>query len=387
MKTDAAKTDQTELEDRLPCDGSFAHDGVLAQTLELVPELVLILDQHREVVLANRAAREALDCRQPELLGKAPGDLFRCERAQTAPCGCGTTEECRSCGAFQAILQAQQGQRAWRECRLSRQSAAGFEALDLRITCQPVTWHGEPHTVFLATDISAEKRKDVLERIFFHDILNLAGVVQGFVSLLADNLLTVDEIRQDLSLSAADLVCEIHSQQALLAAEKGSLELDLCRLNSRELLGEVRQAYARHPAANHRQLIVSPQAENFLVLTDRSILNRVMGNLVKNALEASSTGATITLGCRKATPGGVFSCHNPTCMPAPVRAQVFQRSFSTKGRGRGIGTYSVKLLTEKYLQGRVAFTSTPEAGTTFEVKLPDYPRFTPTEPNAAQASN
>ena len=62
---------------------------------------------------------------------------------------------------------------------------------------------------------------------------------------------------------------------------------------------------------------------------------------------------------------------SPGCMPANVQLQMFQRSFSTKGRGRGLGTYSVKLLTEKYLQGRIAFTSTSEAGTTFAVTHSD----------------
>jgi sensor histidine kinase regulating citrate/malate metabolism len=50
--------------------------------------------------------------------------------------------------------------------------------------------------------------------------------------------------------------------------------------------------------------------------------------------------------------------------------QIFQRSFSTKGTGRGIGTYSVKLLTEKYLQGEVSFISTKEFGTTFYITIP-----------------
>jgi CheY-like chemotaxis protein len=60
-------------------------------------------------------------------------------------------------------------------------------------------------------------------------------------------------------------------------------------------------------------------------------------------------------------------------MAPHVQLQMFQRSFSTKGRGRGIGTYSVKLLTEKYLKGRVAFTSDPLTGTTFSVMVPLLP--------------
>lgn len=58
-------------------------------------------------------------------------------------------------------------------------------------------------------------------------------------------------------------------------------------------------------------------------------------------------------------------------MPDEVKLQIFQRSFSTKGRGRGIGTYSIKLFTEKYLEGKVSFTSKEGEGTVFTVELPD----------------
>jgi signal transduction histidine kinase len=59
-------------------------------------------------------------------------------------------------------------------------------------------------------------------------------------------------------------------------------------------------------------------------------------------------------------------------MPKEVRLQVFQRSFSTKGADRGLGTYSVKLLTEKYLKGKVSFSSQQGEGTTFFVLLPEF---------------
>jgi hypothetical protein len=58
-------------------------------------------------------------------------------------------------------------------------------------------------------------------------------------------------------------------------------------------------------------------------------------------------------------------------MPELVRLQVFRRSFSTKPpAGRGIGTYSAKLITERYLGGSLSFTSSEEEGTTFTVTLP-----------------
>jgi hypothetical protein len=61
-------------------------------------------------------------------------------------------------------------------------------------------------------------------------------------------------------------------------------------------------------------------------------------------------------------------------MPREVQLQIFQRSFSTKAdRGRGIGTYSVKLFVERYLKGTVGFVSAEPGGTTFSVTLPRAP--------------
>jgi len=104
--------------------------------------------------------------------------------------------------------------------------------------------------------------------------------------------------------------------------------------------------------------------------TDRTLLKRVLGNMTKNALEASAPGQAVTLRCQDQDGGLAFSVHNPKAMPEKVQLQVFKRSFSTKGSGRGLGTYSIKLFTERYLGGRVWFTSSPEEGTTFTAWLP-----------------
>ena len=68
--------------------------------------------------------------------------------------------------------------------------------------------------------------------------------------------------------------------------------------------------------------------------------------------------------------GGMERRLNPGFIPEPSQLQVFQRSFSTKGRGRGIGTYSMKMLTEEYLGGAISFRSSEREGTTFNVILP-----------------
>ena len=62
--------------------------------------------------------------------------------------------------------------------------------------------------------------------------------------------------------------------------------------------------------------------------------------------------------------------HNPEFIEPEIQLQIFQRSFSTKGKGRGIGTYSMKLFGERYLKGKVWFSSSEEEGTTFFVSIP-----------------
>ena len=108
-----------------------------------------------------------------------------------------------------------------------------------------------------------------------------------------------------------------------------------------------------------------------IIQTDPQLLKRVIGNMLKNAIEASLPGQSITLSCEQLDGNVSIDVHNPSVIPQDVRLQIFNRYFSTKkGPGHGIGTYSMKLLGEKYLNGCVWFTSTPEAGTTFTITLP-----------------
>jgi signal transduction histidine kinase len=63
--------------------------------------------------------------------------------------------------------------------------------------------------------------------------------------------------------------------------------------------------------------------------------------------------------------------HNPAAIPEAIQKRIFQRSFSTKAaRGRGLGTYAMKLFGENLLRGDVGFESGPATGTTFWILLP-----------------
>ncbi|MBK8661764.1 MAG: ATP-binding protein [Ignavibacteriales bacterium] len=112
-------------------------------------------------------------------------------------------------------------------------------------------------------------------------------------------------------------------------------------------MNETIELYKNHVVAEGKK-IVAGRLLDIDIISDRSLLGRVLGNMVKNALEADPAGSTITISCFPGDQKVVFSVHNTTFMPQHVQLQIFNRSFSSKGKGRGLGTYSMKLLSERY---------------------------------------
>ena len=96
----------------------------------------------------------------------------------------------------------------------------------------------------------------------------------------------------------------------------------------------------------------------------------------RQALEASAAGETVTLNVERTGDQVACTVHNPEVMPEEIRLQIFTRSFSTRGPGRGLGTYGTQLLTERYLVGRISFVSTAAHGIIFIITLPT-PRLLP----------
>ncbi len=345
--------------------GDLAGLGAL---LDCMPDLVMILNEQRQIVFGNKALRDFASKRSGgPLLGVRPGELLDCRQAGLAPSGCGTGEACRTCGAVNGILGALAGRSVMHECRITTPSV---EAYDLRIWASPFRWQNSAYALVIAVDISNEKRRQVLERIFFHDILNTAGNIHGLTELIRSDPASAAEFTDDLYETAETLVNEIRSQRLLLAAERNELQVSLTQASSRQLIETVVQTYRHHSLAKGKTIVIAPYPAPFAFQTDETLLHRVLGNLLKNALEASQPGDTVKLGAEERPDCFVFWCHNWLPIPPSVQAQMFQRSFSTKGAGRGIGTYSIRLLTERYLGGRVTMSSTPEKGTLFELSFP-----------------
>jgi signal transduction histidine kinase len=338
--------------------------------LERLPLAVLLINDRREILYANPAVGALLKVGGvPQVIGLRIGQAVGCQHGDEAPDGCGTTDYCTNCGANRTLRAGQRGEHATDECRIVSKTLG--HDLDLRVTAEPIVIGGAAFTLFAMSDISREKRREALERVFFHDILNTAGGIQGLASLCEGaSASELAELIPTVARLAGQLIDELKMQQNLTSMETGELAVIAAPLSSTELLETVAGTYRNHEVATGRRLSVDADSHDVTFVSDGTLLGRVLGNLTKNALEACPRGGVVTLRAEADVEHVRFSVHSPSAMPRDVQLQIFQRSFSTKGVGRGLGTYSVKLLTERYLNGHVLFTSSEEDGTTFVTSYP-----------------
>ena len=346
---------------------------LVREMLETITCMVLVLREDHRIVHANPAFQKfvGLGGVKP-ILGRHVGEALQCLHAVTSEKGCGTTVFCRYCGVTRAGKAAHEYGEATRELRMLREGEGRLEAADLRVTARRLLLDGDIYTILALADVSDEKRREQLERAFLHDLLNSASVLKGLSWAVRHGEVT-EEVAALLEGSVGQLVEEIRVQRMFARAETGELEPELRTVDIGSLIEDVARQYRTHLVAKERRLEADSGGSPVVALTDAVLLRRVIGNLVKNALEATEPEGTVTISCRGSGERTRIEVHNPSSIPDEVRFQIFNRSFSTKGAGRGFGTYSVKLLTERYLEGQVDFTSTAEDGTTFRVSLPGAP--------------
>jgi signal transduction histidine kinase len=345
-----------------------------AKVLDALPQLTALLNKERQVVFSNRALKEMLGKEElDEILGQRIGELIKCKNADNSTGGCGTCERCTVCGAMTAIIESQiLNHASTKECRIHTVGELEDASLDLNVTASPFHFNNLSLTLLSIVDISHQKRRQVFERIFFHDVLNTVSAIKWNLEYLpmAKNKTDSKKVIETVNVISEDLMEEILAQRDLAAAESGDLKMNPSLVNSEEILVQVKAKMEHHSVSNHKKINISQHSTRKEFTTDNVLLKRVLTNMLKNALEATAENEHVTIGSISGSGKIIFWTKNPAVMPRDVRLQVFQRSFSTKGQNRGLGTYSMKLITEKYLDGKIGFTSNETDGTRFYIELP-----------------
>ncbi len=351
---------------------------VMTAVLRSLGGILMILNPQRQIVAVNDDLLRLLGCKAPDsILGLRPGEALHCVHAGDNPAGgCGTGRFCASCGAAVAIVSSQQGHsRAEAECLLTARMNGHDEALEFRVRAAPIALHGEPLTVVSLQDIRDRKRRQALEGVFFHDIMNTATALRGATHLLAA---CDGEGREEALQAVADLcdrlILEIAAQRELLDLESGRFEVRKRFVAAGEIRKLAERFFTGQPVAAGRVLTFCDECADAMFHTDPILLGRVLANMITNALEATADRGEVRVWWETGAGRIVFHVWNACAMAPEVALRVFQRYFTTKDEpGRGLGTYGMKLIGERHLGGRVSFSTSEADGTTFHIELPREP--------------
>lgn len=335
-----------------------------------VAEWVCVFDSRLRSVFANRDYLTTRDEHGAgSVAGRSLGDILNCCWCRAGGL-CGEAEACVACGWFQALESCRQGLPSnSRELRILKEdhTACDFALIVLSLTEDG----GEPRWLCVLRDTYAEKRLRVLERTFFHDVMNLASGVRGLCDLIIEPDGSHDREVPALIHDTADkLLNEIQRLRVLRVAENGDLEVVRAAVTSGDILQGVVARYSEEANARHLEVAVRDGAENVAFESDREIVALIIGDVLLNAIEASARNDRITLACDIVEQQVVFRVGNPAVLSPEVRAHLFERSFTTRGAGRGVGAYRAKLLCERYLKGKLSVVSQELSGTLITCAFP-----------------
>ncbi len=372
MESHFAPLDRATPEDLEHDIETVRRNRVVELTLDAFRSLLVILNEQRQIVALNDAFLKRLGFESPAtLLGLRVGEAFNCTHARNEPEGCGSTQYCSTCGAAIAMVATlTEGASEERLCVMECTENGKVSDQVFRVWSHPTVVEGRRLILMFMQDETDEHRRATMERAFLHDINNVLVGLLGSAEILSLEA-PESELVGNVNAHSQRLAKEVRLQQWLVHASEGGMESHRETVTMDAVVADLRAAFSTTQALRGRALEFPGDVPEVTLSTDPTLLQRVLGNMVINALEETPTGGAARVDVEHVDGCAIFRVWNAGVIPADVQLRVFQRNFSTKkGKGRGLGAWIVKVLGEEILGGRVGFTSTEADGTEFHLELP-----------------
>ena len=247
-----------------------------------------------------------------------------------------------------------------------------------------ITHCGQPATIGWAKDITARKKAEELrehvERIVQHDLRNTVASAISLAKMLRDGTLLTEKDRNnflDLFLqSGLDMLDTLDSALGIYKLETGQYQLKPEALDCLPIVTGLAETLALLPSFTSIRWVillngVEPQlGSHCSCLAELALLRTTLGNLFRNACEASPPGGTVTVelfmesDCR-------ITIRNQGVVPTEIRDRFFERYVTSgKSAGTGLGTYSAMMMV-KALKGVISMDTSDETNETMlTVQLP-----------------
>jgi signal transduction histidine kinase/CheY-like chemotaxis protein len=224
----------------------------------------------------------------------------------------------------------------------------------------------------------AVKLREEVDRIARHDMKTPLTTVIGVPRLLREEGQLRPEQEELLGIverAGYRILNMVNLSLDLYKIEQGTYRIRPELVDIRRLAGAVLTDVA--PSASAKgvttRIVEAGRPATFHAWAEELLCYSLLANLIKNAVEASIEGSTVTITLRAGAADVVVDIHNAGVVPEGIRESFFEK-YATAGKveGTGLGTYSARLMA-RVQGGEIAMKSSVDEGTTLTVLLPVAP--------------
>jgi signal transduction histidine kinase len=259
----------------------------------------------------------------------------------------------------------------------------------------PIIYRGRPAAQTVVRDVTERRRREEqlqeardeaqqmnrLKSAFLanmsHEIRTPLTAIIGFAELLGDEDRTNEEEISELIVDSSQrLLRTLNSVLDLSRLESGSMHLSPDRFDFVELVRDAARLFQREAQKQSVALDVTLPDAPCAVWLDPSAVDRILSNLIGNAIKFTSDGGSVDVGLTCESDHIQLSVSDTGIgIDADFLPRVFeafhQESTGTarSHEGTGLGLAITRRLTE-LMNGTIAVESTKQVGTTFIVTLP-----------------
>jgi len=236
-------------------------------------------------------------------------------------------------------------------------------------------------------DVTEQKRierlRDDVHRMMRHDLKSPLIGIMGLAGLLLKGGNLTEKQRKETGMIqelGERMLGFIDRTRDLFQMEEGSYQLNPQRVNLLSTLQRIEKTLKPLALRKRTNLVFTlfGQRTNleteYLILGEETLLEIMFANLMKNGIEASPEGGTITVSIDAVgEPGQAFhliDIHNKGVVPVDIHEKFFE-PYTTAGKegGTGLGTHNALLVARTH-KGDISFTTSEQEGTHVTVRLP-----------------
>lgn len=326
-----------------------------------IPEIVVVQDDAGVIRHINQTGADRLEWPAHELIGRG---LAEFERRRPDANGASEDRDRTADASFESVYVSRSGRE-----------------IPVEVNRRRMTFDGQPAVLSVARDITtrhelARQRQNFLAMLT-HDIKNPLAIVLGFAELLGE-IGELNEEQRDLvarmEANANTVLTLVANYLNLTQIENGKLELHKKPVAVGELIESVAAQYRGHAERQEITLTCAIEEPLGVIPADAIALERVLTNLLHNALKFTSEGGRVTISARRDADAVRIGVSDTGIGIAPAELdsifQPYRRGTLRQPReGVGLGLFIAQSLIRAH-DGGIDVASEPGQGTAFTIWLP-----------------